>query len=1104
MNIWRLVKNSLFFYWPTSMGVFLCVVLSAGILTGALLVGDSVRASLARLVELRLGRTQVAMVASDKFFRSDLAAEIQETLQAKTSAALLLNGMVVSGDGKSRVNNVQVLGVDKSFFEMGDGVMPVEGPWREGVILNEALAQRLAVTVGDEIVLRVSKPSLMPREAVLGTTTDLSTAYRVPVKAIAGPEHFGNFSLRSNQVLPMNVFVPIDWLGERVKRAGRANLLLAGEKDKAITIEDARAALRKNLRIEDLSLELQELQGTGGIELRSSRVFIEEQIADAAKAADESARGVLTYFVNEISTDRKGCPYSMVAALEVSDDEAQIIPSGMTDEQIIINEWLADDLAIDEGDRITLKYYVVGPGRKLIERQSSFNVAGVIAMMPPAVDPSLMPDFEGIAGTANCKDWEAGIPIDLDKIRRKDEEYWDKYKGTPKAFITLSAGRRIWANRFGNLTAVRYNINTESEQAIAKRILERVEPASAGLFFQDVRRLGEKATAQGTDFGGLFLGLSFFLIAAALALELVVFVFGVQHRSTQAGALMALGFSRALIRRLFLFEASVLAVTGSIVGALSGMIYTKLMILGLSTVWSGAVGGSAIQFYAKPSTLFIGAACAALVSFSGILLGLRMLLTKQASRLLSGLKESEFFSASPKSKARASLLVAAFAIVGAVCLLVLGGRGKIESVAAVFFGAGTLFLIAELGAVHTLLCSIARGFVGTAGTLKRLGIRNTTRRLGRSLAIVGIFACGCFMIVAVGANRKSVSFDWRQRKSGTGGFALMGRTSIAVLEDMNSPRGRRAVGLGDEAMKNLRVVALRVHDGDDASCLNLNRAQRPRVLGIKSAEFDTRDCFSFKKAQNSGQGRWQLLDEQITDDIVPAIGDYPTVYWALGKNLGDEIEYVDATGRPFRLRIVGIIKDSILQGSLLISEDNFIRRFPADEGYRMFLVDTDGPEKEVAKEPLTTGLRDFGAEFIHTPQKLAEFKTVENTYLSIFALLGGLGLALGGVGLGLVVLLNVLERRGELAMMRAVGFSRTEIGKMIFYEHTFLMLCGLIFGVVAGSLSVWPVVADDAARIPYVLLGSMVVCIALSGLLWIWIASVFALRGNVLQGLRDE
>ena len=1104
MSIWKLVKNSLLFYWPTSVGVFLCVILCAGILTGALLVGDSVRASLAEMVEFRLGRTQVAMVTGDKFFRSDLAAEIQEILQVKTSAALLLNGLVVSADGKSRINNVQVLGIDKSFFEMGAGVMPVEEPWLEGVVLNKALAERLAVTIGDEIVLRVSKPSLMPREAVLGSTTDLSTAYRAVVKAIANAEHFGNFNLQSSQLSPMNVFVPINWLGNRINRGGRANLLLAGAKDKTIAIEDARTALKKCLEIEDLSLELRELQGTGTIELRSSRVFIEEQIADAAKATDESAAGVLTYFVNEISTAKKSCPYSMVTALDASDDQKQIIPPGMTDEQIIINEWLADDLAVDEGDTITLKYYVIGLGRKLIERQSIFNVSGVIAMMPPAVDSSLMPDFEGIASAANCRDWEAGIPIDFEKIRPKDEQYWDNYKGTPKAFITLSAGRRIWANRFGNLTAVRYEAGAVSKQTIAVEIVKRVEPASAGLYFQNVRQFGEKASAQGTDFGGLFLGLSFFLIAAALALEVVVFVFGVQRRSTQAGAFMALGLPVALIKRLFLFEAAVLIVTGSIIGALAGMIYTKLMILGLSTVWSGAVGGSAIQFYAKPSTLFISAVCSALVSFSGIFFGLRTLLTKQPARLLAGLKDSEFFSALPRAKGKVSLLMAAFAVLSAVCLLVLGVKGKIENVAAVFFGAGTLLLIAELGAIHTLLCSITRGFVQTAKTLKRLGIRNTTRRLGRSLAVVGIFACGCFMIIAVGANRKDISSDWKQRKSGTGGFALMGRTSIAVLEDLNSPKGRRAVGLDDKAMENLTVVALRVHDGDDASCLNLNRAQRPTILGIKSAEFDTRNCFSFKKATNRKQNQWQLLDEQIADDVIPAIGDYPTVYWALGKNLGDEIEYVDSAGRIFRMQIVGIIKDSVLQGSLLISEENFIERFPADEGYKMFLIDAVGPEKVVQKEPLAEGLRDFGAEFIHTSQKLVEFKTVENTYLSIFALLGGLGLVLGGVGLGIVVLLNVLERRGELAMMRAVGFSRTELEKMLFYEHTFLMLCGLIFGVLAGFLSVLPVVADDAAQIPYLLLSSMVVCITLSALLWIRIAGIFALRGNVLEGLRDE
>jgi putative ABC transport system permease protein len=1104
MSIWRLVKNSLFFYWPTSVGVFLCVVLSAGVLTGALLVGDSVRASLARLVELRLGRTQVAMFAGDKFFRSDLAAEIEETLQSKISAVLWLSGMVVSGDGKNRVNRVEVLGVDKTFFGLAAAEPPVKENWTEGVVLNSALAERLDVTIGDEIVLRLSTPSLMPREAVLGSSSDLSAAYRIVIKAIAGQQQFGRFSLRSNQVSPMNVFVPIDWLAERINRTGRANLLLAAGGRKKVAAEDAQAALKKSLRIEDLSLELRELKGAGGLELRSSRVFIEERIADAAKAADESAKGVLTYFVNEIRAGEKSCPYSMVAAIEVLDDETQIIPSCMKDEQIIINEWLADDLGLEEQDEVTLKYYVIGPGGKLIERQSNFQVFGVVAMMPPAVDSSLMPDFEGISGQENCRDWEAGIPIDLQKIREKDEEYWDKYGGAPKAFITLNAGRRIWENRFGNLTAVRYGADAASKQTIAAEILRRVEPASVGLYFQDVRRLGEKGSAEGTDFGGLFLGLSFFLIAAAVMLMLVVFVFGVERRSAQAGIFMALGLSRPLIRRIFLLEGVVLAVGGSVVGALAGTVYTRLMILGLSTVWRGAVSGSQIQFYARPSTIFIGVLCAALVSLGGVLLGLRMRLRRHPRQLLSGVGENEFLSASLKSKGRAGLLLAGSAMSGAVVLLILNGMGTIKSVAGVFFGVGTLFLLAEIGAVHTLLCNISKRLKGMAGTLAGLGIQNNARRLGRSLAVVGIFACGCFMIVAVGANRKGSVVAWEESKSGTGGFALMGETSIAVLKDLNSQEGRRSIGLSGGAMESVRVVRLRVHDGDDASCLNLNRAQRPRLLGVDSGELDTHGCFSFKKARNEIKSNWRLLDDRPGDDIVPAIGDYATVYWGLGKTIGDEIEYEDGTGRKFRLRIVAIIEDSILQGSLLISEDHFIGRFPADEGYRLFLVDADGPDKENVKQALSAGLRDFGVEFVPTDEKLAEFNTVQNTYLSIFALLGALGLMLGGVGLGLVVLLNVLERRGELAMMRAVGFARAELTKMIFYEHTSLMLCGLIFGVVAGTLSVWPVIAAAAADVPYVFLGCMVAAIAVSGFLWIWLASVFALRGNVLQALRQE
>src|SRR5947207_14975912 len=82
----------------------------------------------------------------------------------------------------------------------------------------------------------------------------------------------------------------------------------------------------------------------------------------------------------------------------------------------------------------------------------------------PWTDRTLMPDFPGIEKADSARDWDAGFPL-VHKIRPRDEEYWKKYRGTPKAFVTLAAGQKLWGNRFGNLTAVRFLVN---HNALAK------------------------------------------------------------------------------------------------------------------------------------------------------------------------------------------------------------------------------------------------------------------------------------------------------------------------------------------------------------------------------------------------------------------------------------------------------------------------------------------------------------------------------------------------------------------------------------------------------------------------------------------------------------
>jgi ABC-type antimicrobial peptide transport system permease subunit len=427
-----------------------------------------------------------------------------------------------------------------------------------------------------------------------------------------------------------------------------------------------------------------------------------------------------------------------------------------------------------------------------------------------------------------------------------------------------------------------------------------------------------------------------------------------------------------------------------------------------------------------------------------------------------------------------------------------------SAAAGAFFSAGTLLLIAGLALIQFLLRMLKDAWSKPLASLAGLGLRNSTRRSGRSLAVAGLLACGIFLVIAVGANRHDPLKNAHRRDSGTGGFVIFGESAISVVHDLNSKTGRQSLGLDDRRLDNVNILQLRLHEGDDASCFNLNRAQTPSLLGVQPDQI--RDAFRFTdiiEGADKDDG-WPLLKRDLTENVVPAIGDYSTIVWALGKSVGDELEYTDEKGRVFQVRIVGMLKNSILQGNLLISEDEFINRFPSENGYRIFLIDAPPGEADKVMDILSAGLTDFGLALTPTTQRLAEFSAVENTYLSIFQLLGGLGLVLGSIGLGLVVLRNVLDRRGELAMMQAVGIDKIALKRMVLYEHGALCLCGLVCGIIAALVAVGPALSAPAANVPYFSLALIILAIGISGLVWIWMATAFALSGKLLEALRNE
>jgi len=1105
MTLWILIKRSLGFYWRTNLGVLLAVAVSTAVLTGALVVGDSVRYSLMKMVDARLGATQLALVSQNRFFQADLADELSDELKTQAAPVLQLRGLIANSDDTALANRVEVLGVDERFFEIGaqPGVEPFWRDWREGVVLNEPLAERLRVGPGDEVKLRIEKPGLMPREVPLTPDSDLSFFSRPTVRAVARESQFGRFSLQANQVAPLNIFVPIRWLLENLDQFGRANvMLLTGGKTSELTAEQTNTAVRKRWRLADSGLEIRELTDQGVLEMRSRRIFIDRVLSEPAIEAGDGAVGILTYFVNELRVAEKTTPYSTVAAM--GPGGKSLVPARMRDNEILITQWLAKDLDAKVGDTLELTYSIVGPMRKLEDRKSSFEVRAILDMNTPGLDRELMPEFPGLADVNNCRDWEPGITVDLDKIHDEDEAYWNDYRGTPKAIITLEAGRRMWANRYGDATAVRYPKGGVSRETIAAKLLGQVDPGAVGLFFQPVRQRGTKAGGESAYFGWLFLGLSFFLIVAAVVLTGLLFVFGVEGRSEQVGMLLALGFSPGLVRRLLLVEGGLVALFGSIAGTAAALLYTKIMILVLSTVTTG----STMYFHARYVTLIAGAFSAVVISLFAIWLTLRRQVSRTARELLAGVAQGQFVAAGFLSRGRVGLVVAALATVGALILPLLVGSEKSGAMAGAFFGAGALLLTAAIALTGSLLKIIAGSWKRPMLSLAGLGLRNSTRRRGRSLAVVALLACGVFLVVAVGAFRHDPLEHADKRESGTGGFTLFGESAIGILHDLNSDEGRKKMVLDPNMLDGVEIVQLRVRDGDDASCFNLNRAQTPRLLGVRSVQFLNRGSFSFTAVKPGAEieTAWDLLNDCEGEDIIPAVGDNATITWALGKSLGDDIEYSDEKGRKFKVRLVGMLENSILQGSLLIAEDQFVKRFPSEDGYRMLLIDAQQERVDAVAAHLSERLTDFGLAVSSAKQRLAAFSQVENTYVSIFQILGGLGLVLGSIGLGLVVLRNMLERRNELAMLRAVGFNKAALKRMVFYEHSGLMLAGLTCGVIAALTAVAPALKAPGAASHggYLSLALTVAAIALSGVLWIWIATTAALSGKMLDALRSE
>ncbi len=1146
-------RNSLKHFWQIHLTVALCTAVATGVLAGALIVGDSVRGSLRSLTTERLGAIQHALLA-DHFFRPDL-------LQLENKVpAILLNGTVVAPQTQTRASKVNILGVTDNFFTFwGENTPPnlnkPAGQPFNAIVINETLQNELNVQVGDTLLVNMSQAADIHPEFLLGErdAANAIQSLRLVISEIIPTKNVGRFSLQANQSLPFNAFIPLPVLQKALGQAEQVNAVFTADLD-AISAADL------SLTLESLGLRIKTHENH--FDLQSQQYLLKPILSETALTVATENRiptfPTLTYLANTISANDKAIPYSTIVALPTTEGEfakllnvhtteAQhlayeqarkekkervkleidklikekrklrstkkdreqaekimrdlaLLTKSLRDSEIILNRWAAEDLRASVGDIIEVTYYSVSTDEAYITETTLFRLKGILPIEGITADRDIIPEFPGIHDTADMSDWESPFPIDYTLVRDKDERYWDEYGAMPKAFIPLGIGKQLWKNRFGDLTTIRFGTAPDTDIQTTRtrfetEFLKKIQPEQVGFQFLSLQADGLQASAGATDFGMLFGSLSGFIIISVALLVAMLFRIGVESRSREIGILQAVGYPLVKIRRRFLYEGATVAGIGSLLGCLLAVSYAELMIFGLQTWWLPAIGTPFMELHVNLISLLSGVLIALAVVMISIRITVQQLGETSTTALLAG--ETDFAEITLTHETKQTEFSARMAILKKILIALVVVLFAFFLIFDKWFidTFGTWIVDPIIDFLLLTLTIISFGWDAFGRWLKsqrvprrlnrmRFALKNAARQPGRSTTSVKTISLACCIIVAVGANRHDAPPETE--------YAFVAESALPLHHSLNTPDGKFELGFSESASEILsksEIFPFRVLPGEDVSCLNLYQPQKPQILGAPDAMLNEYPWYQIKVVQPEG-GR------------APAIGDAKSLRWILHHNPDDAFIVQDEFGKPLSLELE-TIENSLFQSQLIISESNFTKYFPSESGYRFFLIKTPPELREETAQILEKTLGDYGFDLTSASERLASYRAVENTYISTFQSLGGLGVLLGTFGLALIFFRNIIERRGELATLRAFGFRRQLLSRMLFLESCFLLAVGMLIGIVAGLVAI----LGSQGHLPSFPWGSLTITLLLIfgfGIIANAVAVAVALRSPLLRTLKSE
>ena len=491
------MKKSRSYYIRFYRLVAVAIAVMTAVLTGSLVLGNSVRGSLMERVSERLGNSETIIQTGTGFLSDSI---LNNEILSDAKGYLLSEGFI-SSEGK--MIPVMVWGTDNDSLNYDEATL---NPQLSTLLSNSPLplSRRIEGVSLPPIVLHLPSNNLVGSGSLFISQSH-ATQLRLTVKGIKSAQDGGNILLHNEQVRPLNVFINRQQLAEALGVKGKVNVILSPNN---ITSDTFHGVWRP---------EYSGLQNNSDSIIGIDRVFLPQSVVETLNPSTR----YLAYFVNSLGT----IPYSFVTATD-----------RLKGDETILTDYAARRMNAHVGDSVTMEYYVSQGGlKKLLTRSHRFRVSRIVPISEFQKQADVITaDFPGLSGVKRCTDWNSDLPIDMSRITKADENYWAEYRQTPKALVSLDAVGKDWIGSYG--VATRVMCDTAR--------MKQLTPQSFGIAVVHPRIAALDAAQNGTDFGTLFLALGFFIIIAATLLMQNPLSEMYQLRRPEIQLLNALGFSK--------------------------------------------------------------------------------------------------------------------------------------------------------------------------------------------------------------------------------------------------------------------------------------------------------------------------------------------------------------------------------------------------------------------------------------------------------------------------------------------------------------------------------------------------------------------------------